>query len=181
MAEDLEPERAIGRLVVVDYDAAWPALFEAEAAKVRAVLGAATLDLEHVGSTAVPGLAAKPVIDLNLTVADSADEASYAPSLEAAGYRLIVREPDWFQHRMFKGTDPAANLHVFSEGCPELARMRAMRDWLRRTPADVAFYAAAKKRLAERDWAYVQDYADAKSEVVAEILGRALAWAGIAP
>ncbi len=179
MSDELERERTPGRLEVVDYDPAWPSAFDAEAAKVRAALGSKALDVEHVGSTSVPGLAAKPVIDINLTVADAADEAGYAPALEAAGYRLIVREPDWFEHRMFKGASPAVNLHVFSAGCPELDRMRAMRDWLRQSPDDVALYAATKRRLAERDWAYVQDYADAKGEAVGQILGRALAWAGL--
>jgi GrpB-like predicted nucleotidyltransferase (UPF0157 family) len=173
----LEPERVAGRLAVVDYDPAWPAQFAAEAAKVRAALGAVTLSVEHVGSTSVPGLAAKPVIDINLTVADSADEAAYAPALAAAGYRLVVREQAWFEHRMFKAAVPAVNLHVFSAGCPELARMRLMRDWLRASPQDLALYAATKRALAERDWAIVQDYADAKGEVVAEIMARAEAWA----
>lgn len=181
MADELEPERTAGRLEVVDYDPAWPARFAAQAARVRAALGPKALAVEHVGSTAVPGLAAKPVIDINLTVAESADEAAYAPALEAAGFRLVVREPEWCEHRMFKAGDPATNLHVFSAGCPELARMRALRDWLRRMPADLALYAETKRRLAERDWAYVQDYADAKSEVVTEILARALAWAGLPP
>jgi GrpB-like predicted nucleotidyltransferase (UPF0157 family) len=175
--EILEPERAAGKVAVVDYDPAWPALFEAEAAKISAALGPLALSVEHVGSTSVPGLAAKPVIDINLTVANSADEASYAPQLLAAGYRLIVREPGWFEHRMFKGAAPVANLHVFSAGCPELSRMRLMRDWLRESSEDLSLYAATKRRLAERDWAIVQDYADAKSEVVAQIMARADAWA----
>jgi GrpB-like predicted nucleotidyltransferase (UPF0157 family) len=175
--EPLEPERAAGRIEVVDYDPVWPQLFQAEATRVRGALGAAALSVEHVGSTSVPGLAAKPVIDINLTVADSADEGAYAPALEAAGYRLAVREPEWFEHRMFKGADPAVNLHVFSAGCPELARMRLMRDWLRESLQDLALYAQTKRRLSAGDWAYVQDYADAKGEVVAEIMARAQAWA----
>jgi GrpB-like predicted nucleotidyltransferase (UPF0157 family) len=175
--EVLEPEPAAGKVAVVDYDPAWPALFEGEAAKIRAALGPLALSVEHVGSTSVPGLAAKPVIDINVTVASSADEGAYAPQLVAAGYRLVVREPDWFEHRMFKCAAPAANVHVFPAGCPELARMRLMRDWLRASPEDLALYAETKRRLAERDWAIVQDYADAKSEVVAEIMGRAKAWA----
>lgn len=178
--EPLAPERAAGKIAVVDYDPAWPELFAAEAAKIRQVLGSAALAVEHVGSTAVPGLAAKPVIDINLTVADSADEAAYAPALEAAGYRLIVREPGWFEHRMFKGAEPAVNLHVFSAGCPELARMRRMRDWLRASPQDLALYAATKRKLAEGEWALVQDYADAKQEVIDHIMARATAWAGVA-
>jgi len=163
------------KVEVVDYDPAWPALFEGEAAKVRAALGAAVLAIEHVGSTSVPGLAAKPVIDINLTVADSADEAAYAAAVEAAGYRLLHREPDWFEHRMFKGRDPEVNLHVFSAGCPELDRVRMFRDWLRANDEDRALYAATKRDLAGRDWAHVQDYAEAKTAVVLEIMARAAA------
>jgi GrpB-like predicted nucleotidyltransferase (UPF0157 family) len=175
--EVLEPERAQGKIAIVDYDPAWPARFEAEAGRIRAALGAAALAIEHVGSTSVPGLAAKPVIDINLTVADTSAETAYAPPLLAAGYRLAVREPEWFEHRMFKREAPAVNLHVFPAGCPELSRMRLMRDWLKQSPEDLALYAATKRRLAEGDWARVQDYADAKTAVVTEIMARAEAWA----
>ena len=93
---------------------------------------------------------------------------------------LRIREPDWSQHRMLRGTDPAVNLHVFSAGCPEAARMLAFRDWLRTCRADRDHYAAEKQRLAGRQWAYVQDYADAKTAVVAEILER-IRQAGLLP
>lgn len=160
-------------VVVVDYDEAWPALYRREAERVRALLGARTLLLEHVGSTSVPGLPAKPIIDMILAVASSADEASYLPDLEAAGYVLRIREPDWFEHRVLKGPDTNINMHVFSAGCPEIARMLAFRDWLRTSPADLALYAATKRELAAREWKYVQNYADAKIPVIAEIMARA--------
>jgi len=168
-------EPTAGKIDVVDYDPAWPGLFEAEARRIRGLLGRAVLGLEHMGSTAVPGLAAKPVIDIHLLVADPGDEASYAPALEADGYRLIVREPAWFGHRMFKGADPAANLHVFPFGCPEVDRCRLFRDWLRAHPDEVALYAATKRELAQREWAFVQDYANAKMGVIGEIMSRATA------
>jgi GrpB-like predicted nucleotidyltransferase (UPF0157 family) len=171
-----DPDRA-RKVEVVDYDPEWPRLFEQESARIRAAVGNAAVGVEHVGSTSVPGLAAKPVIDIHLTVVDSADEAAYLPQLEAAGYRLLVREPGWFEHRMFKGREPEVNLHVFSSGCSELDRMRLFRDWLRRSPEDVALYAATKRALAEREWPQVQDYADAKTAVVSEIMARAQAWA----
>ena len=82
--------------------------------------------LEHTGSTSVPGLAAKPIIDMTLAVPDSADEDAYLPELEAAGYVLRIREPDWFEHRVFKGPDTNVNLHVFSDDCPEIDRMLAI-------------------------------------------------------
>ena len=129
--------------------------------------------LEHAGSTSVPGLVAKPRIDIILAVADSADEAAYAPDMVAAGYTLRIREPDWFEHRLFNAPDIEANIHVFTAGCPEIDRMLRFRDWLRRHPDDRDRYAAAKRDLAQRTWHYVQHYADAKSAIVADIMARA--------
>lgn len=174
-----DPDRA-RKVEVVPYDAAWPRLFDAEEAKIRAALGAAALLVEHVGSTSVPGLAAKPVIDIQLAVRDSADENAYRSALERAGYRLIIREPEWFEHRLFKGAAPETNLHVFSAGCRELDRCRLFRDWLCVTPQDVALYARTKQQLATQTWAHVQDYADAKQNVIAEIMARAAAWRSVA-
>ena len=131
------------------------------------------LRIEHAGSTSVPGLAAKPVIDVILAVADSADEDAYAPSLESAGYLLRIREPGWYEHRMFQGPDTETNLHVFSSGCPEIARMLAFRDWLRGNAGDRDVYARTKLALAEKEWNDVQDYANAKTAVIEEILARA--------
>jgi GrpB-like predicted nucleotidyltransferase (UPF0157 family) len=121
----------------------------------------------------VPGLPAKPIIDVVLEVASSADERGYRPDLEAAGYALRICEPDWFEHRLFKGPDTNINLHVFSTGCTEIARMLAFRDWLRTHPADRDSYAAAKRELASRTWKYVQHYADAKTPIVAAIMTKA--------
>lgn len=158
---------------IVDYDSRWPDLFAREAARIGAALGAQALRIEHAGSTSVPGLPAKPIIDVVLVVADSADEAAYAPALEAAGYRLHLREPAWHEHRLFKGPDTPLNLHVFSSGCPEIDRMLLFRDWLRRHDEDRDRYARAKRELGQRRWAYVQDYADAKTTIVEQILARA--------
>jgi GrpB-like predicted nucleotidyltransferase (UPF0157 family) len=130
------------------------------------------LRIEHVGSTSVPGLGAKPVIDILLVVADSADEPAYVPILESAGYSLRIREPDWHQHRMLKGPDIDINLHIFSAGCPEIARMVSFRDWLRANAADRALYEQTKLDLARCEWADVQQYADAKTAVVGEIMRR---------
>lgn len=157
------------------YDPAWPQLFEREAARLRATLGERILLLEHAGSTSVPGLAAKPKIDMLLVVANSADEAAYVPDLEAAGYVLQIREPDWYEHRMFKGPDTDINLHVFTTGCEEAERMLLFRDWLRSNPADRELYARTKRELASQHWKYMQNYADAKSAVVQTILTRARA------
>jgi GrpB-like predicted nucleotidyltransferase (UPF0157 family) len=162
-----------GPIQLAEYDPQWPRLFEREAGRVQAVLGERVLLLEHVGSTSVPGLAAKPRIDMLLVVADSAGEPAYVPALEAAGYVLRIREPDWYEHRMFNRADTALNLHVFSVGCPEIDRMLLFRGWLRGHPADRQLYERTKRELARREWKYTQNYADAKTAVVEEILARA--------
>lgn len=162
-----------GPIELVTSDETWPAQFAREASKIAAALGPRALMIEHVGSTSVPGLAAKPVIDILLIVADSADEASYVPALEAAGYVLRIREPEWHEHRMLRGADPIVNLHVHSEGAPEVERMLLFRDRLRADEADRRRYEDAKRELAAREWKYVQDYADAKSAIVEEIILRA--------
>jgi GrpB-like predicted nucleotidyltransferase (UPF0157 family) len=160
-------------IALVEYDPSWPRLFAREAERIRVVLGDTARCIEHVGSTSVPGLAAKPIIDILLIVADSADEPSYVPQLEAAGYVLRIREPEWFEHRLFKGPDTNINLHVFSVGAAEIDRMLRFRDWLRATDADRDYYARVKRDLARRTWRHVQHYADAKTAVVQEITERA--------
>lgn len=157
------------RVVLADYDPAWPTLYEVEAQRIALALGTAALALHHAGSTAVPGLAAKPVIDIVLAVADSRDEA-FVGLLEPLGYELRVREPDWHEHRMLRHEAPAVNLHVFSNGSPEVERMLRFRDRLRADPAARQRYEDAKRALADRDWGDIQDYADAKAGVVEEIL-----------
>ena len=164
-----------GPIVLVDYDAEWPARFEREAERIRSALGDKALLLEHAGSTSVPGLAAKPIIDIVLAVPDSTDEDAYVPALEAVGYVLRIREPDWFEHRLVKPPDMSANVHIFSEGCVEIDRMLAFRDRLRSNDEDRELYERTKRDLAKQTWTYTQDYADAKTEVVEAILVRALA------
>jgi len=164
-----------GPVVLVDYDPEWPALYEREETRIRGALGETALQVEHAGSTSVPGLAAKPIIDIVLVVPDSADERAYVPALEAAGYVLRIREPEWFEHRALKGTDPAVNLHVFSPDCAEVERMLLFRDHVRRDRADRELYERTKRELAQREWKYVQHYADAKTDVVEAILERARA------
>lgn len=158
---------------LIEYSAQWPVLFAREAERIRATLGDRVLQLEHVGSTSVPGLAAKPIIDMILAVADSADEPAYVRALESAKYVLHIREPEWHQHRLFKGPDTDINLHVFSFGCPEIDTMLMFRDWLRINDADRELYERIKRELAQQRWKYVQNYADAKTSVVAEIVARA--------
>lgn len=164
-----------GPILIADYDPRWPHLFAREAERIRDVLGNRAQRIEHTGSTAVPGLAAKPIIDMLLVVADAADEAAYVPALEASGYVLRIREPDWHQHRMLRGPDTEINLHVFPSGCKEIDRVLMFRDWLRGNAADRDLYARAKRELARQEWKYVQNYADAKTAVIEQIIARAAA------
>ena len=168
---ELKPSSS--RILIVEYDPHWPDLFAREADRIRSLLGSRALRIEHAGSTSVPRLAAKPIIDLLLVVAESAAEDAYAPALEAAGYVLRIREPNWYQHRMFKGPDTDINLHAFSSGCPEIDHMLVFRDWLRSNAADRDLYARTKLALAQKEWKYVQNYADAKVVVIEEIIARA--------
>jgi len=160
-------------IVVADYDPIWPHWFESAAYRIRQALGDTALEIHHVGSTSVRDLPAKPLIDVDLVVPDSTDEAVYLPHLEAIGYELRIREPDWYEHRLLRGFDPPVNLHVFSRDCEEVAQMLLLRDWLRTHDDDRDLYARTKRELAVKEWKYVQNYADAKSEVVQEILQRA--------
>ena len=160
-------------ITLAEYDPDWPARYGRLATIIRDALGDRVRLLEHVGSTAVPRLVAKPKIDVVLAVADSAAEDDYVPDLERAGFRLVVREPDWFAHRLLTRTDQEINLHVFTVACPEIDEMIRFRDWLRSHDDDRDRYARTKRELAARRWRYVQHYADAKAEVVGEIKARA--------
>ncbi len=118
---------------------------------------------------------AKPILDILLAVENSADEQAYVPALEAQGYRLHLREPDWEQHRVLKGDAPYVNLHVFTNGSHEITRMIAFRDRIRANPEEFELYRTTKQELAARTWRHVQHYANAKGDVVEAIIARALA------
>jgi GrpB-like predicted nucleotidyltransferase (UPF0157 family) len=172
--EFLEPPTRIdGPVRFAAADPEWASQYAREEERIRGALGSRVVQVEHVGSTSVSGLAAKPVIDILLVVLDSADEAGYLPDLEAAGYRLQFREPEWYEHRFLRDFDPAVQVHVFSVGAVEVERMLLFRDWLRSRSEDRELYERTKRELAVRRWEYVQDYADAKSSIVEEIILRA--------
>ena len=157
-------------VVVVDYDTSWPDRYEELADRIRTALGETALRIAHIGSTSVPGLAAKPIIDVLVVVADVTDEATYVPPLEAAGFQLRVREPD---HRMMRTPGRTAHLHFFEPGHEAIAGYLDLRDQLRADKGDRDLYAATKRALAEREWSDMNEYAEAKSEVIAGILARA--------
>ncbi|MFC4223516.1 GrpB family protein [Lysinibacter cavernae] len=173
--------------VVVRANPDWPARYAEAARQILETLEAASVGttivctLEHVGSTAVPGLAAKDVIDIDLTVGDPTDEASYVPALVAIGYTHVIREPSWHEHRMLRLAEPRVNLHVFGRDCPELIRHRLFRDWLIEHPADRQRYESAKFAAAASsvDGVQTREYNAAKERVIHEIYGRAFLAAGL--
>jgi len=145
---------------------------------VSQALGIRALAIEHIGSTSVPGLAAKPIVDIAVLVEDSSDEAAYLPALVAAGYILRVREPDWHEHRMLRTPELDVHVHIFSTGCEEVTRQRAFRDCLRSNFEDRLRYETLKRGLAKEDWPDMDAYARAKTDMVEEITARALKEAG---
>jgi GrpB-like predicted nucleotidyltransferase (UPF0157 family) len=173
--------RAIG-VEVTDPDPDWPQQYRALAARIREALGWRVLQLEHVGSTSVPGLAAKPVIDIDLTVADPGREQDYIPALETTGFGLVIREPWWYGHRVLRADEPPCNLHVFGFDSPELVKHRIFRDWLRGNPAERDRYAAAKREAAadaNSHGEHVMQYNARKEQVIREIYHRAFVAAGL--
>ena len=160
-------------IVVADYDDAWPARFEVLADRVRRALGPRVRCLEHIGSTSVPGLAAKPIIDMLLIVDDVQDEAAFVPPLEVAGFELRVRERG---HCMFRTPQRDVHLHVYASGRAEARDYLDLRDWLRVSSDDRTLYANVKRHLAQKQWNDMNDYADAKTDVVLDILTRARTW-----
>ena len=166
------------QIVIVDYDPRWPEQFQKHAQILSRALGAAALVIEHIGSTSVPKLAAKPIIDIDVLVQDSSNEATYLPALVRAGYVLRVREPDWHEHRMFRTPELDVHIHIFSRGCVEFERHVAFRDHLRKCQEDRVLYESVKRKLAREDWSDMNAYARAKTDVVEQIIARASREAG---
>jgi GrpB-like predicted nucleotidyltransferase (UPF0157 family) len=167
---------------VADPDPAWPRHYDDLATRIRGALGWRVLHVEHVGSTSVPMLPAKPIIDIDLTVADPDCEQDYMPALEAIGFRLAIREPWWHGHRVLRADEPACNLHVFGFDSPELVKHRIFRDWLRGNPDERDRYAAVKCQAASEANAAGEDvmqYNARKQLVIREIYHRAFLAAGL--
>ena len=161
-------------IVLVDYNPLWPEKFQKHAAILSLALGARALSIEHVGSTSVPGLAAKPIIDIIVQVDNSGDEPAYLPALLAAGYVLRVCEPDWHQHRMVRTPELDVHIHIFSIGCIEVTRQLAFRDHLRNNADARLLYESTKRKLSKEDWPDMDAYARAKTEMVEQITARGL-------
>ena len=157
-------------IVVVPYRQDWPETFRLHVARIAAALGDAALQIEHIGSTAVPGLAAKPIVDMLVVVADSADEDAYLPAMQRAGYALRVREPAFEEHRMLRTAERDVHVHVLSAGSPEARRYLRFRDALRGAPFLRARYQALKQALATQEWQDMNAYAEAKSGMIEAII-----------
>jgi GrpB-like predicted nucleotidyltransferase (UPF0157 family) len=157
-------------IIIAEYDSTWPALFAKHAKIIAGALGSAARRIEHIGSTSVPGLAAKPIIDILVVVKDSAEESVYLRQMEAAGYVLRVREPDWYEHRMFRTSDKDVHVHIYSDGCPEITRTLTFRDRLRRNSDDRTRYEQTKRQLATQDWSDMNAYAQAKTVVIEDVI-----------
>lgn len=167
---------------VVAPNPSWPKWYATLADLILRALGSAVLGLDHVGSTSVPGLHAKPVIDIDLTVADSSAESAWLPALERAGFVLTIREPWWHEHRCLVRAEPRCNLHVFSPGCPEPLRHRMFRDWLATHPKDLSLYRRAKVEAAtaaNTKGEHVMEYNARKEPAVRDIYDRVFRAAGL--
>jgi GrpB-like predicted nucleotidyltransferase (UPF0157 family) len=169
-------------IAVTDPDPSWPRQYDDLAGQIREALGWRAIQLDHVGSTSVPGLAAKPIIDIDLTVADPGGEQDYVPALQAIGFRLTVREPWWYGHRCLRTDQPSCNLHVFGFDSPEPIRQRILRDWLGGNREEPDRWAAAKREAASMANAageHVMQYNARKQQVIREIYRRASMAAGL--
>ncbi|OJY49530.1 GrpB family protein [Pseudonocardia sp. 73-21] len=163
-------------IVIVAYSPSWPARFAAERQRIAEALGPTARRIDHIGSTSVPGLDAKPIIDIDISVQNPDDESAYLPALERAGYHLRVRQPG---HRMVRTTDRDVHLHICREGSDWERRHLLFRDWLRFNAADREAYAALKRELARREWSDMNTYADAKGALIGAITARAESWANL--
>ena len=160
---------------LVGSDPAWPALAEAEIARVRGALGDVAVQIDHVGSTAVPGLAAKPIIDIQVFVATIEPFAAYADPLAALGYRFVP-DRDFPTFHFF--ARPAHNVHVCEPTSPVGLGVLAVRDYLRAHPDEAAAYAEHKRLVASAHPNDIDAYVAGKHTVVQALQSRALAWRG---
>ncbi|KAL4908266.1 hypothetical protein BDW74DRAFT_174953 [Aspergillus multicolor] len=161
---------------IVEPDPTWPAAFAVLEARIKAAISQDNLVyIQHVGSTSVPNLPAKAVIDIDVVVADPTAEETYVAALEKAGFQFLLREPPWYEHRLFGCDDPYANVHVFGPDSPEVVRHGLFRDWLRdpKNEVDRELYANVKRQAASESRKVgetVNEYNERKEPVIREIL-----------
>ncbi|WP_019145570.1 GrpB family protein [Aeromicrobium massiliense] len=159
-------------LLLADPDPRWTDVYAVHAQRIRTALGAVAVQVEHIGSTAVPGLAAKSIVDVLVTVDDVTAEEDYLDPLLDAGYELRVREPG---HRLVRTPARDVHVHVLAVGDPAADDYLLLRDQLRADAGDRDLYERTKRALLEREWADMNAYAEAKTEVVETIKARARA------
>ena len=169
---DLIGGTEVRQLEVVDYDPVWPRIFADHRDRLSAALGTAAVDVEHIGSTSVPGLAAKPIIDIVVTVDDITAEEDYFDALQGTGYTLRVREPG---HRLVRTPARDVHVHIYQSGAQAVVDYLLLRDRLRGDAGDRALYAQTKRGLIAQGFDDMNAYSDAKTEVIAGILARAAA------
>ncbi|PZR53126.1 GrpB family protein [Xylanimonas oleitrophica] len=158
-----------------DHDDRWAATYRDHERRIRDALAPADVDIEHIGSTSVPGLAAKPIVDIVVAVEDITAEEDYLDALLDAGYRLRVREPG---HRLVRTPERDVHVHVYERGDTAVDEYLLLRDHLRTHPDDRALYESTKRALLGRQWDDMNDYAAAKTDVIVEIKARARAARG---
>ncbi len=163
-------------LALADHDPAWADRYAEHAGRIGTALGDAAVAIAHIGSTSVPGLAAKPIIDILVTVPDITAEEDYLGPLVEAGYPLRVREPG---HRMVRTPERDVHVHVFEPDHPAVTDYFLLRDRLRTDADDRALYESTKRRLIAEDWPDMNAYADAKTDVIEAIKSRARAASGL--
>ncbi|MCP2031971.1 GrpB-like predicted nucleotidyltransferase (UPF0157 family) [Okibacterium sp. HSC-33S16] len=155
-----------------EYDERWTDLYREHRQRIEVALGGANVQIEHIGSTSVPGLAAKPIIDIAVAVTDITAEENYLEPLIASGYELRVREPG---HRLVRTPNRDVHVHVYEQGAGAIDEYLLLRDHLRRDRNDRTLYESTKRALLRRRWDDMNDYADAKTDVIVAIKERARA------
>lgn len=160
-------------VVVVDYDPAWPKLFESLRDRIAATLGPIAIAIEHVGSTSIPNMPAKPIIDMDVVVSPDRISAAMA-AIQALGYRhegnLGINGRDAFR---WCADFPDHHLYLCPEGSPALRRHLLFRDYLRANPESARAYAAHKRELAAIHHADRSKYQDAKAGFIDSIFAKA--------
>jgi GrpB-like predicted nucleotidyltransferase (UPF0157 family) len=158
------------------YEDRWVSKFLDHRRQIMNALSAVDIAIEHIGSTSVPGLAAKPIVDILVTVDDITAEEDYLDALLTAGYKLRVREPG---HRLVRTPERDVHVHLYQRGDPAVAEYLLLRDHLRSDARDRALYESTKRALLSRAWDDMNDYADAKTDVILAIKERARAVRGL--
>jgi len=161
------------KVVIVDYDPEWPALFEAERKRIMEALGDPDANMVHMGSTSVPGLGAKPIIDMMMGVGGKEEADRLQKALEGVGYTDVTPEPDdteWFYCLGYGTRDLYHHLHLVVEGSRHWRRQLAFRDYLRAHPDTAEEYHEVKKRLADHYGENRTGYTDAKTEFITGVL-----------